>query len=54
MRLTNSDDQNIVKKSIHFYAIIHNSVEGTLSKLVAKGELKREGSGKNTCYYRLK
>lgn len=25
-----------------------------LRKLVASGELKREGSGKNICYYRLK
>ena len=31
-----------------------SSVEGGLRKLVAIGELKREGSGKNTCYYRLK
>ena len=31
-----------------------SSVEGGLRKLVANGELKREGSGKNTCYYRLK
>lgn len=31
-----------------------SSVEGALRKLVASGELKREGSGKNTCYYRLK
>lgn len=31
-----------------------SSVEGALRKLVADGELKREGSGKNTCYYRLK
>lgn len=30
-----------------------SSVEGALRKLVAKGELKREGSGKNICYYRL-
>lgn len=29
-----------------------SSVEGALRKLVASGELKREGSGKNTCYYR--
>lgn len=28
-------------------------VEGALRKLVASGELKREGTGKNTCYYRL-
>lgn len=31
-----------------------SSIEGALRKLVASGELKREGSGKNTCYYRLK
>lgn len=31
-----------------------SSVEGALRKLVAAGELKREGKGKNTCYYRLK
>ena len=31
-----------------------SSVEGALRKLVANGELKREGNGKNTTYYRLK
>ena len=31
-----------------------SSVEGSLRKLVAEGELKREGTGKSTCYYRLK
>lgn len=31
-----------------------SSIEGALRKLVASGELKREGSGKNICYYRLK
>ena len=31
-----------------------SSVEGALRKLVASGELAREGSGKSTCYYRLK
>ena len=30
-----------------------SSVEGALRKLVADGELKREGAGKNTCYYKL-
>ena len=30
-----------------------SSVEGALRKLVASGELRREGNGKNTCYYRL-
>ena len=29
-----------------------SSIEGALRKLVVSGELKREGSGKNTCYYR--
>lgn len=31
-----------------------SSVEGALRKLVAAGELKREGAGKTTCYIRLK
>lgn len=31
-----------------------SSVEGALRKLVATGELKREGAGKSTCYIRLK
>ena len=31
-----------------------SSVEGALRKLVASGDLQREGSGKNTCYYRLR
>ncbi len=31
-----------------------SSVEGALRKLVASGELKREGVGKSTCYYRTK
>lgn len=31
-----------------------SSIEGALRKMVASGELKREGSGKNTCYFRLK
>ena len=30
-----------------------SSIEGALRKLVTSGELKREGSGKNTCYYRV-
>ena len=29
-----------------------SSVEGALRKLVASGELNREGNGKSTCYYR--
>ena len=31
-----------------------SSVEGTLRKLVAEGELKREGTGKTTYYVHLK
>ena len=31
-----------------------SSVEGALRKMVASGELKREGAGKTTCYIRLK
>ena len=31
-----------------------STVEGALRKMVASGELKREGSGRSTCYYRLK
>ena len=31
-----------------------SSVEGALRKLVAEGELAREGTGKTTCYFRLK
>ena len=31
-----------------------SSIEGALRKLVAAGELKREGAGKNICYYRFK
>lgn len=31
-----------------------SSIEGALRKMVASGELRREGSGKNTCYFRLK
>lgn len=31
-----------------------SSIEGALKKLTELGELKREGSGKSTCYYRLK
>ena len=31
-----------------------SSVEGALRKLVAVGEIKREGTGKSICYYRLK
>lgn len=31
-----------------------STIEGALRKMVAGGELKREDSGKNTCYFRLK
>lgn len=31
-----------------------SSVEGAIRKLVEAGELKREGSGKSTCYYRTR
>ena len=31
-----------------------SSIEGALRKMVAEGEIKREGNGKNICYIRLK
>ncbi|MDL2205322.1 Fic family protein [Eubacteriales bacterium OttesenSCG-928-N13] len=31
-----------------------SAIEGALRKMVEAGEIKREGSGKNTCYFRLK
>ena len=31
-----------------------STIEGALRKMVESAELKREGNGKNTCYYRLK
>jgi predicted HTH transcriptional regulator len=31
-----------------------SSIEGSLRKLVKSGELAREGTGKSTCYLRLK
>ena len=31
-----------------------SSIEGAFRKLVASGELKREGKGKNTCYFRTR
>ena len=31
-----------------------STIEGALRKMVAAEEIKREGTGKNTCYYRLK
>ena len=30
-----------------------SSIEGALRKLLAAGELKKEGKGKYTCYFRL-
>ena len=30
-----------------------SSIESALRKLVVAGELKKEGRGKNTCYFRL-
>ena len=30
-----------------------SSIEGALRKLIEAGELKKEGKGKNTCYFRL-
>ena len=30
-----------------------SSIEGAFRKMIACGELKKEGSGKNTCYFRL-
>ena len=34
-------------------ALSVSSIEGALRKLVESGELKREGNGKSTCYYRI-
>ena len=31
-----------------------SAIEGALRKMVADGEIKREGNGKNICYYRLR
>ena len=31
-----------------------SSIEGALRKMVSDGELKKEGKGKSTCYFRLK
>ena len=31
-----------------------STIEGALRKMVESGEIKREGTGKNTCYFRLK
>lgn len=33
--------------------ISDSSIEGALRKLIEAGELKKEGRGKNTCYFRL-
>lgn len=35
-------------------ALSDSSIEGALRKLVSFGELRREGKGKSTCYYRMK
>ncbi len=35
-------------------ALSVSAIEGALRRLVAAGELDREGSGRSTCYYRLK
>ncbi len=35
-------------------ALSLSSIEGALRNLIELGEIKREGSGRNTCYYRLK
>lgn len=34
--------------------ISDSSIEGALRKLVSSGKIKKEGSGKSTCYFRLK
>ena len=39
--------------SLSISSISISSIESTLRKMVELGELKREGVGKNTCYYRL-
>ena len=41
-----------IKEQCPFLSI--SSIEGSLKKLIELGELKREGIGKSTCYYRLK
>ena len=55
-----------VIRAIHMHSVDFQSVwrisqvitlryrRGSLRKLVFSGELKREGSGKSTCYYRIK
>lgn len=44
------------KQDIHVLSLSLSisSIEDALRKLVASNELKREGTGKNICYYRLK
>ena len=34
-------------------SLSNSSIEGALRRLVALGELKKEGNGRNTCYFRL-
>lgn len=45
--------QNYIAASYLCPSLSDSSIEGALRKLVASGELKREGKGKNTCYLRL-
>ena len=45
------NDSLIKDKNRTLYQTGHS---GALRKLVASGELKREGKGKSTCYYRTK
>lgn len=45
------NDSLIKDKNRTLYQTGHS---GALRKLVASGELKREGKGKSTCYYRKK
>ena len=44
--LPESNEQNLI--------VIEAFLEAALRKMVASGELKREGTGKSTCYIRLK
>lgn len=50
-----SIDSMILKQDIRELcpSLSISSIEGALRKLVASGELKREGFGKKICYYRL-
>ena len=47
---------NFTKQDIHELCPSLNisSIEGALRKMVAAGELKRDGSGKSTYYIRLR